>query len=253
MSVVNVKIDGEIAWITINNPPVNATSTAVRLELMEAVTSVQGTRLAVLQCTGKTFVAGGDMSEFDRPPDAPHLPDVVAAIEKSETPFLALDEDDPISLSYPWVTQAGGQYEMWYGSTVTWDAGNGEMVHEIKHATSNDGHTWQKQGNAIPYQINEAQAFSRPTVYESDGSRNMLFSYRSGDGSSYRIGESARQQDQTWGKPKQVEGLLSAGDDWDSTMVEYPFVWQHKDQTYMAYNGNEYGKSGFGLASLALR
>ena len=171
----------------------------------------------------------------------------------SETPFLALDEDDPISLSYPWVTHADGQYEMWYGSTVTWDAGNGEMVHEIKHATSNDGLTWQKQGNAIPYQVNEAQAFSRPTVYELNGSRNMLFSYRSGDGSSYRIGESAQQQDQTWGKPKQVEGLLSAGDDWDSTMVEYPFVWQHKDQTYMAYNGNEYGKSGFGLASLAPR
>jgi len=87
---VTTAIKGKIAWVSIDHPPVNATSTSVRAGLMAAVSAVQGCDLAVLQCIGKTFIAGGDMSEFDRPPEPPHLPDVVNAIENSETPFLAL-------------------------------------------------------------------------------------------------------------------------------------------------------------------
>lgn len=89
-SPVSVRLEGDIAWVSINNPPVNATSTAVRAGLARAVAQVQGARVAVLTCAGKTFVAGGDMSEFDAPPVAPHLPDVVQMIEDSETPFVAV-------------------------------------------------------------------------------------------------------------------------------------------------------------------
>ena len=66
--VVQVVREGDIAWVTIDNPPVNATSTLVRAGLWQAVDAVQGARLAVLRGAGNCFVAGGDMSEFDRPP-----------------------------------------------------------------------------------------------------------------------------------------------------------------------------------------
>lgn len=87
---VTVRKDGDIAWVTIDSPPVNATSQAVRAGLEAAVSEVRGARLAVLTCAGKTFIAGGDMSEFDGPAALPHLPDVVQLIEDSEVPFLAL-------------------------------------------------------------------------------------------------------------------------------------------------------------------
>ena len=87
---VTVRKDGDIAWVTIDSPPVNATSQAVRAGLEAAVSEVRGARLAVLACAGKTFIAGGDMSEFDGPAALPHLPDVVQMIEDSEVPFLAL-------------------------------------------------------------------------------------------------------------------------------------------------------------------
>ncbi|WP_435312112.1 FAD-dependent oxidoreductase [Primorskyibacter sedentarius] len=90
MSVVDFRMENDLAWVTVNNPPVNATSTAVRQGLLDAVGKVQGARLAILQCAGRTFIAGGDMSEFDAPPQEPHLPDVVNAIECSGTPFVAL-------------------------------------------------------------------------------------------------------------------------------------------------------------------
>ena len=86
---VTVAHEGDVAWVTIDNPPVNATSTAVRQGLADAVSAVKGARVAVLTCAGKTFVAGGDMSEFDAAPVEPHLPDVVQMIEDSDVPFVA--------------------------------------------------------------------------------------------------------------------------------------------------------------------
>ena len=87
---VDVKVRDNIAWITIDNPPVNAVSVGVRRGLLDAVNMVKENQLAVLRCRGKTFIAGGDMSEFDSKPLEPHLPDVVRAIENSVTPFLVI-------------------------------------------------------------------------------------------------------------------------------------------------------------------
>lgn len=89
MNPVRVTLEGDLALVTIDSPPVNATSAAVRQGLWDAVQEVQGARVAILQCAGRTWIAGGDMSEFDAPPVEPHLPDVINAIEVSETPFIA--------------------------------------------------------------------------------------------------------------------------------------------------------------------
>jgi len=90
-SPVTVRIDGDIAHVQVDNPPVNATSASVRAGLERAVTEVSaaGARVAILSCAGKTFIAGGDISEFDKPPAQPHLPDVVTMIEDSRVPFIA--------------------------------------------------------------------------------------------------------------------------------------------------------------------
>ena len=170
----------------------------------------------------------------------------------SDVPFLPSDEVDPISLSYPWVLGTeGGGFNMWYGSTTTWDAGNGEMVHAIKYASSADGHHWTREGLAVPYELGTAQAFSRPTVARgSQGEYEMWFSYRSGTGEKYRIGHAVSKDGKTWRLALKEVGIDVSADGWDSEMIEYPFVLDHKGQRYMLYNGNEYGKTGFGLAVL---
>ena len=90
MSVVITEMIGDILHVTINNPPVNATSLAVRQGLMRAVSEAETARAVVLRCEGRTFIAGGDITEFDKPAEAPLLPDVVAAIEASPAPWVAL-------------------------------------------------------------------------------------------------------------------------------------------------------------------
>lgn len=168
----------------------------------------------------------------------------------SEHPLMAIDSLDPISLSYPWVLQNSvGLYQMWYGSTETWDAGNGEMIHGIHYAQSQDGHQWHRQGLALPCLVNVAQAFSRPTVLQADdGSAEMWFSYRSGRGESYRLGYAVSQDSQDWILKLSETGIDVSPGGWDSEMIEYPFVFRHHHQTYMLYNGNRFGQTGFGLA-----
>lgn len=89
---VRIEINDGIALITIDNPPVNATSQAVRAGLQEAISTVQDKRdvlAAVIVAQGRTFVAGGDIREFGKSPLAPALPDVCNAIEASSKPVVA--------------------------------------------------------------------------------------------------------------------------------------------------------------------
>jgi predicted GH43/DUF377 family glycosyl hydrolase len=163
--------------------------------------------------------------------------------------FIGCDEEDKVSLSYSWVMKDEGVYKMWYGSTINWTSENGEMVHVIKYATSKDGEKWERHGLAIPYELGIAQAFSRPTVVKYKQEYHMWFSYRSGNGTAYRIGYAHSADGKIWDRKKKSSIDVSKSG-WDSKMTCYPFVFDHKDKLYMLYNGNDYGKNGFGLAVL---
>lgn len=169
-----------------------------------------------------------------------------------QKPFLGADNIDPISLSYPWVTiDHKGDYRMWYGSTINWDAGNGEMLHVLKHAWSGDGISWNKDSRGIPYELGVAQAFSRPTVmHDPRTGYHMWFSYRPGNGTAYRIGYATSKDCDDWVLDLENAGIEVSATGWDSEMIEYPFVFEHKNHHYMLYNGNGFGKTGFGLAVL---
>ena len=91
-SPVRYRREGQIAFIDIDNPPVNALSAAVRQGLAAAMAQLgqdNDAQIAVLSCAGRTFIAGADISEFGKPPVTPFLPDVVALIEASEKPIVA--------------------------------------------------------------------------------------------------------------------------------------------------------------------
>jgi len=165
-------------------------------------------------------------------------------------PLLGLTEHDPVSLSYPFVLpdpQHG--YRMWYGSTRSWDGGNGEMVHVLRQAISSDGTCWTRTDQDLPWAIGTAQAFSRPSVIARADGYEMWFSYRSGSGQSYRIGNAVTGGGPYgWTLNLDNVGIDVSASGWDSEMIEYPFVFDHKGERYMLYNGNGFGSSGIGLA-----
>ena len=165
-----------------------------------------------------------------------------------KTVYMGINEEDTVSLSYPFVIYHEGIYKMWYGSTVTWSSENKEMIHVIKYASSVDGEKWTRHGIAIPFELGVAQAFSRPIVLIDAEGYHMWYSYRSGDGTKYRIGYASSANGLKWERKHNETGIDVSDSGWDSEMICYPFVFEHKKRKYMLYNGNNFGKLGFGLA-----
>ncbi|MDP2782714.1 enoyl-CoA hydratase-related protein, partial [Devosia sp.] len=88
---VHLRMDGDVAVIVIDNPPVNAGSLSVRQGLLARLDEVAHGKAhaAVIIGAGKTFVAGSDIREFGAPLEDPQLPAVIAAIEALEIPVVA--------------------------------------------------------------------------------------------------------------------------------------------------------------------
>ena len=85
--------DDKVFFVELANPPVNAINLAVRRGLHDAMLAIQATtglERVLLMGSETIFAAGGDAREFDASPIAPHLPDVLAMIEASDIPWIAV-------------------------------------------------------------------------------------------------------------------------------------------------------------------
>jgi len=92
VSVVELCREDEIAVVLVDNPPVNALKHEVRVGLLNAFSQARDDpeiAAIVLTCAGRTFIAGADITEFDKPPKSPHLSEVIALIETIQKPVVA--------------------------------------------------------------------------------------------------------------------------------------------------------------------
>lgn len=166
----------------------------------------------------------------------------------SKAPLLDRDDADPYSISYPFVLEDEGIYRMWYGSNLSWGKDQRDMAHVIKYAESDDALHWKREGIiALDFKDETEYAMSRPCVLREDGLYKMWYSYR---GESYRIGYAQSEDGLKWIRKDAEVGIDVSEFGWDSEMIEYPFVFDHRGERYMLYNGNGYGKTGIGLAVL---
>lgn len=90
--VVKVERRDAVAIVTVNSPPVNALSAAVRKGIADGVKSAEAdasVKAIVITCAGRTFIAGADITEFGKPPQSPSLHEVIEIIENSSKPVVA--------------------------------------------------------------------------------------------------------------------------------------------------------------------
>ena len=163
----------------------------------------------------------------------------------SSAPIFDRNHYDPFTISYPCVIQDEGIWKMWYGSNLCWGKQQTDMDHVIKYAWSNDGIHWNTKGEiSLNLILTEEYALCRPWVLKENGMYKMWFCFR---GDSYRIGYSESQNGIDFiRKPGNVIDVSESG--WDSEMVSYPCLLKHNNKMYMFYNGNGYGRTGFGVA-----
>ena len=164
--------------------------------------------------------------------------------------ILERDDIDPYIATNPCVLIENGLWRMWYISGVKWVIENDKPKHyyHIKYAESTDGIKWKRKGDvAIDFKSDDEYAIARPFVFKEGGLYKMWYSYR---GQSYRIGYAESLDGIKWERKDELMDIDVSESDWDSDMIEYGFIFDHNDNRYMLYNGNDFGRTGIGLAIL---
>jgi hypothetical protein len=173
-------------------------------------------------------------------------PETLAFERVSEAPVLDRSPLDPFSLSYPWVATSAGRWLMWYGSIIEWGTAGTELTSDLRLAESQDGVSWAPRvQSAVPLGGPPEYALSRPTLVRETGIWRMWYSRRIPD---YRIGYAESRDGERWVRKDAEAGVSVSPSGWDSESVEYPAVFDFGASRYMLYNGNAYGRTGFGLA-----
>jgi len=171
----------------------------------------------------------------------------------SEGPLIDRSIYDTCFVASNCVIKEEDFYRMYYLSCDKWEFIDGELCHyyKIKYAESTDAINWQREGKiCIDFKYIGEYAISSPRVIKENGIYKMWYSYRGNNKiNTYRIGYSESINGLDWIR-KDEEVLLEPSSDgsWDSDMLCYPFILDYSKNRYMLYNGNNYGKSGIGLA-----
>lgn len=170
-------------------------------------------------------------------------------------PVMDRTPHEPYIAVTPSVLKEGDLWKMWYLSGIKWVLVEQkfEPVYVIKYAYSSDGITWQRPNITCIVQRHENEAISNPSVLKRDGIFHMWYCYRDSsdfrDGKgSYRIGYAQSADGVTWERKDNEVGIAPSKEGWDSKMLCYPYVVEIDNRLYMFYNGNSFGKSGFGYA-----
>jgi predicted GH43/DUF377 family glycosyl hydrolase len=174
-------------------------------------------------------------------------------------PILSADVNEPFVLSGPKVRRFNGKWFMFYLAGTKWIDSDGtpEIIYKNRMATSEDGLNWKRcNRNIIPDVLDENECQAGPDVFFKDGIYHMYFVYREGldfrstPGRGYKIGYAISKNLFDWERKDSESGISYSEEGWDSTMQHYPHVFELGEKYYMIYNGNHFGKYGFGIAEL---
>lgn len=179
-----------------------------------------------------------------------------------EGPVLAQSLREPCLVGDGFVKQIGDIFHMWYIFGTGWmryaPEAAPDRTYKIGHAVSNDGIQWQKEEarRIIPDRLGPDESQALPTVIRIDSRYHMFFCYRQSfdfrvtAGRGYRIGHAWSDDLLNWTRDDDDPLLDIEPGTWDSDMQCYPHVFDCDGRVYMLYNGNHFGREGFGLAML---
>lgn len=182
-------------------------------------------------------------------------------------PILSSSPLESILVGDGFVQKYDGVYHMWYIFGTKWIPETNDepvaRVYKIGHATSTDLLDWKKDEGKqiIADTLNDNECQALPTVIKINDTYHMYFCFREATDfrknpeRGYRLGYAHSKDLISWKRNDAKGGLFKSEEkpDWDSEMMCYPHLFKVKDKIFILYNGNEFGKYGFGLAELVNR
>lgn len=174
----------------------------------------------------------------------------------SEGPIISVNHLEPYFSGTSYVLFDNSLFKMWYLSCIKWQVfeGKPEPIYNIKYAESLDGIIWNQTGKvAIQLEEDEGGLVSA-SVIKQNGIFKMWFGkrkksdYRENIQNTYRIGYAESIDGVNWERKDSLSGIDISEIGWDSEMISYPYVFKSNEDLMMFYNGNGFGKTGFGYA-----
>ncbi len=142
-------------------------------------------------------------------------------------------------------------YKVWYGVGSEWDFINGMPYpkYNIRYIESKNGLNFGCNGKVCIDFKDDEYRLGRPRVYKQNNRYKMFYTKGTLKG-KYLPGYAESNNGSKWQRLDELIGIELSDDSWDSKMLCYTSLLQYKDKTYMFYNGNDMGKTGFGYAEL---
>jgi predicted GH43/DUF377 family glycosyl hydrolase len=172
----------------------------------------------------------------------------------SKCPILDRNNIDPFLTATLSILREKNEFKMWYVSGDRWLKYRNESYpkYNIKFCTSKDGINWNRNNNIkINYLNNNEYAIARPSVQKINGIYCMWYCYKKFS-SEYKIGFAYSKDNKKWKRADNLVNFLGKNQIWENKMKCYPSVFVENKKIFMLYNGNEYGKTGIGLAYIDL-
>mgnify|MGYP000857371898 CR=1 FL=1 len=177
-------------------------------------------------------------------------------------PVLGPSLHEPCLVGDAFVRYFNGVFHMWTMFGTGWKQFPGESapdrIYKIGHATSPDGIHWSKdEGRAlVPDRLGPDECQALPSVIQVDNRYLMVFCYREAYGfrndpsRSYRLGQAWSDDLVNWTRADDLPRFEREAGAWDTDMVCYPHLSEIDGRIVLLYNGNAFGREGFGAAVL---
>lgn len=173
-------------------------------------------------------------------------------VRRSQVPILDRADGELFFRTAACVLRDGERWKMWYIGGGRWVDSHGKQVPEynLRYLESDRFDRWGGPGRvAMDVRGGDEHGFGRPFVIREDDRYVMWYSARTMS-KRYRIGYAESPDGVQWTRLDEQAGIDVSDSGWDSEMTAYPCVQKTRFGTYMFYNGNNYGETGFGVAIL---
>jgi len=168
----------------------------------------------------------------------------------SKAPILNIDHIDPLSVMAPFVIFNDGIWKMWYASAIKffYERDQLKSYYTIKYATSLNGIDWFKSNEiCLPLGIKDSN-IARACILKEMSYYKSWYPVVDRLTGQYRIGYAESKDGVIFNRKDELSGISKSKVGWDSEAITYPYVIKHESELLMFYNGNNFGKEGFGLA-----
>ncbi len=170
----------------------------------------------------------------------------------STVPVMERMENESVIRVVGSVLIESGCWKTWYtaGSTFVNAHGGSRPCYDMRYVVSPNELEYRLPGSiCLRPQLPNEYRLGRPHVRRVGQEYWMLFS-RADRELGYRLGFARSPDGVTWTRDDSELSIHPSGEEWDREMQAYPYLFRAGERTFVIYNGNGYGKTGFGVAEL---